>query len=69
MANLYPEDLKKLSFLCDQRAETADNVLKSEETSWLEKSLANQEKEYMEYLSRKLLSVLNSDSQRIAVVR
>jgi len=64
---LSKNDLRILSGLCKHQHDTAEEIVESEQASYLERALAHHESEYMEYLLRKLERIADSSARRIEI--
>ncbi len=71
MVSFNRNELRKLSAVCEDRRYgyelVRDNAVDGANYSYLERCLAAREVEYMESLTKKLLSVADSNARRIEV--
>lgn len=62
-------ELRKLSAVCEARKAEMEAIRDSDdgEAIYLERCLAHREAEWMQHLSKKLLSVAESDAKRVEI--
>lgn len=67
MTYFSKSELRKLSFVCNERMQYAVGIINSEDATALEKALATMERDYMQSLVDKLNGVARGDDKRIGV--